>query len=192
MQIGLSGVIQKRMKGITLQPAEGEELVFCWDTHLIKYRNRNVLLIVNANSRYAIIMTGMGAQDWKYYSTYIHKAIYFALQAEGYSQEQINEYFKRAGDYTITKTHGRKAVSGFNHVGMLIEYLETGLEQNVHYQRELSHIANRDICKPIGFNEYGYPEEFFELDLQRLGIVKEKKSAKIIDLKQYRQVIQHQ
>ena len=47
MEIGLSTVIQKRMKDIILQPVQEEELVFCWDTHLIKYKNRNVLLIVN-------------------------------------------------------------------------------------------------------------------------------------------------
>lgn len=187
MEIGLSGVIQKRMKDVILQPGQEEYLFFCWDTHLIKYKNRNVLLIVNANSRYAIIMTGMSVQDWKYYSAYIHKAIYFALLAEGYTQEQINEYFKLAGECKLTKTHGRKAVSGFNHFAMCIEYSGESLEQDVHYQREMSNFVNRDICKPIGYDEYGYPREFLELDMQRLSIMKEKKLAKIIDFKRYRQ-----
>lgn len=47
MQIGLTSAIKKRVKNANLLLAEGDDLAFCWDTHLIKSGNRNVLLVVN-------------------------------------------------------------------------------------------------------------------------------------------------
>jgi len=86
MQIGLSGIVQKRVKKAELAPVEEEDLAFCWDTHLIKYKNRNVLLVVNVSSRYAIAMTDIESRDWNYYVVYIHNVICLAMRAEGYSE----------------------------------------------------------------------------------------------------------
>ena len=37
-----------------------------------------------------------------------------AMQEMGYSLEQIEQYFKMAGEITVTKTHGKKSVGGIN------------------------------------------------------------------------------
>ena len=97
MQIGLSAVVQKRVKDKELQPLENEDLAFCWDTHLIKHRNRNVLLVVNVSSRYTITMTDIEPRNWNYYGVYIGNVIHMAMKSEGYSDNQISKYFQMAG-----------------------------------------------------------------------------------------------
>ena len=53
------------------------------------------------------------------------------------------------------------------------------------YQWELSEYLNRDICKPEGFDAYGYPCELFHLDMERIGILPKRKPAKVIDFQAY-------
>lgn len=66
----------------------------------------------------------------------------------GYSQEQIDEYFKMSGEMIVTKTHGRKSVGGINRMVTCMEYYDKKLGKNTKYQWELSEYLNRDICRP--------------------------------------------
>lgn len=187
MQIGLTEIVKKRVKNSDLSSAEGEDLVFCWDTHLIKVGNRNVLIVVNASSRYGIAMTDIEPSNWNYFSLYIYRVIYLAMAAEGYSEEQINKYFQLAENFILTKTHGKKAVGGINRISMCVDYFGKPLDKDTKYQRELSEYINHDICCPPGFGAYGLPDELFYRDMQRLGIVGKKKPAKVIDFMKYKE-----
>lgn len=159
--------------------------MFCWDTHLTKIKGRNVLFIVNVSNRYTIAMTDIEQGNWKYYTMYISRVIHVVMQEMGYSEDQIRQYFKMSGDTTITKTHGRKSVSGINRIVMDAQYFGKKLEKEAKYQWELSEYLNRDICQPEGFDEYGYPSELFKLDMERLGIATKRKPAKVVDFSQY-------
>ena len=64
-------------------------------------------------------------------------------------------------------------------------YFGKKLEKEAKYQWELSEYLNRDICQTEGFDAYGYPNELFKLDLERLGIATKRKPAKVIDIAQY-------
>lgn len=55
------------------------------------------------------------------------------------------------------------------------------------YQWELSESLNHNWCKAEGFDAYGYPQEFFKLDMERIGIVGKRKKAKVIRMEEYRQ-----
>ena len=46
------------------------ELAFCWDTHLVKLRRRNVLLVANVSNRFMIAMMDIEPRNWKYYTLY--------------------------------------------------------------------------------------------------------------------------
>ena len=104
----------------------------------------------------------------------------------GYSQEQIQQYFKMA-EMIVTKTHGRKSVGGINRMVTCMEYYDKKLEKNTKYQWELSEYLNRDICQPEGFDAYGYPCELFRLDMERIGILPKRKPAKVIDFQTYKE-----
>lgn len=57
MEIGVTKAVQDKIKTKAVEITRDTPLVFCWDTHLVKLKGRNVLLIVNASNRYTIAMT---------------------------------------------------------------------------------------------------------------------------------------
>lgn len=187
MEIGVTKTVQVRIKSISLETARDSSLVFCWDTHLVKLKGRNVLLIVNASNRYAIAMTDIEPRNWNYYTLYIENVIRGIMQSMGYSQEQIQQYFKMSGDIIVTKTHGRKSVGGINRIATCMEYYGKKLEKNTKYQLELSEYLNRDICQPEGLDAYGYPYELFRLDMERIGILPKRNPAKVIEFQAYKE-----
>ena len=65
---------------------------------------------------------------------YIIRVIHGMMQEMGYSEEQIEQYFKMSGDTTITKTHGRKSVGGINRMVMDAQYFGKKLEKEAKYQ----------------------------------------------------------
>lgn len=54
MEIGVTKAVQDKTKIKLVEITKNMPLVFCWDTHLVKLKGRNVLLIVNASNRYTI------------------------------------------------------------------------------------------------------------------------------------------
>lgn len=184
MEIGATKAVQERLKTTKISETNGASLVFCWDTHLTKIQGRNVLFIVNSSSRYTIAMTDIKPRNWNDYTMYISHVIHGAMQKMGYSEEQINKYFELSGDMIVTKTHGKKSVSGITRMVITAQYFYKKLEKEAKCQWELSEHLNEDICRPAGFDTAGYPSEFFKLDMERLGIVSKRKSSKIIDFNQ--------
>ena len=184
MEIGVTEAVQERVKKTKISESKNPSLVFCWDTHLTKTKGRNVLFIVNASNRYTIAMTDIEPRNWNYYTMYISRVIHGVMQEMGYSEEQIEQYFKLSGDVLATKTHGKKSVGGINRMVMDARNFDKKLEKEAKYQWELSEYLNRDVCHPEGFDAYGYPSEFFKLDMERLGIIPKRKPAKVIDFKQ--------
>ena len=185
MEIGVTKVVKERLKTTKISEINDTPLVFCWDTHLVKMKGRNVLFIVNASNRYTIAMTDIEASNWKYYTLYISRVIHGVMHQMGYSESQINQYFQMSGDMSVTKTHGKKSVGGINRMVTDAQYFDKKLEKDTKYQWELSEYLNRDICQPEGFDAYGYPSELFKLDMERIGIVPKRNPAKVIDFSQY-------
>ena len=184
MEIGATIAIQERLT-TKIDEIKGGSHVFCWDTHLTKIKGRNVLFIVNASNRYTIAMTDIEPRNWNYYTMYISRVIHGVMQEMGYSENQIGQYFKMSGDTTVNKTLGKKAVGGINRMVTDAQYFDKKLEKEAKYQWELSEYLNRDICLSEGFDAYGYPNELFKLDMERLGIAAKRKPAKVIHFTRY-------
>ena len=185
MQLGITIPFQNYLKGKnkvwkTFNPVElknltygePEDLFFCWELHNIKYKGKNSLIIVNANNRFAILLYDMKSLDFKELFTRVEEGIHLGLETEGYTKEQINAYFNLAGEAILTKTHGRKPVAGLNKAVEHLIYVPYSVDTSQLYQPLQSRGMNRDICKPIGFEEYGYPVGFLEEDMRRVGIIK--------------------
>ena len=185
MEIGATKSVQERLKITKIDEIKGASLVFCWDTHLVKIKGRNVLFIVNASNRYTIAMTDIEPRNWKYYTLYISRVIHGVMQEMVYSEEQIAQYFEMSGDMSVTKTHGKKSVGGINRMVTDAQYFYQNLEKDTKYQWELSEYLNRDICLPEGFDAYGYTSELFKLDMERIGIVLKRNLVKVFDFSRY-------
>ena len=68
MEIGVTKAVQGKIKIKPVEIIKDTPFVFCWDTHLVKLKGRNVLLIVNASNRYTIAMTDIEPRNWNYYT----------------------------------------------------------------------------------------------------------------------------
>lgn len=171
MQLGITIPLQKHLKMKAPSYGEPIDLFFCWEIHVIKYQGKNTLVAVNANNRFIVLLVGMKAADWKDLTTRVEEAIELGMLSEGYTKEQIDSYFNLAGAPVITKTHGRKPVAGLNKAIEFLYFIADPIDPDNLYQQLHCKIINKDICSPIGFEEYGYPVEFFKKDMERLGIM---------------------
>lgn len=171
MQLGITIPLQKHLKLKSNTYGEPIDLFFCWELHKIRYQGKNSLIIINANNRFGILLWGMKAADWKQLDVRVEEGIRLAMESEGYTAEQIEAYFNLAGKSVLTKTHGRKPVAGLNRAVEYLMYLPDPVNPEEQYQQLHSHVINRDICKPIGFERYGYPVEFLEEDMRRVGVL---------------------
>ena len=173
MQLGITIPLQKYLK--MKAPLYGEpcDLFFCWELHVILLQGKRTLVAVNANNRYAVILSGMKALDWKVMSERFLEGLEKGLLTEGYTQDQVNRYLDLAGSIEITKTHGRKPVAGLNRMDEYLWIIPEPINHDELYQELHSKEVNRELCKAAGFQDYGYPIEFFEKDMRRVGILSE-------------------
>ena len=182
MEIGVTQTIQKHLKNQEInQPYDQTtELAFCWDTHLVKLGRRNVLLIANVSNRFMIAMMDIEPRNWKYYTLYIERVIYDAMEKLGYQENEIKKYFEMAGNIQITKSHGRKTLGGINYITQIMNCYEWDIERYQKYSYELNDCINQNLCTPEGFQEMGMPIEMFHMDMERLGIKKAKRIHNVI------------
>ncbi len=170
MQLGITIPLQKHLK--LKPPPYGEpiDLFFCWDLHIIKFHGKNSLIAVNTNNRFAVLLSGMKAADWKVMQVRLEESITSGLASEGYKDEQIKNYFSLAGLPEITKTHGRKSVAGLNKAVDYLYYIPVEANKNEMYQAFHCHEINRELCHAAGFEDYGYPIKFLDADMKRSGL----------------------
>lgn len=91
--------------------------------------------------------------------------------SEGYTQQQVNAYFKLAGEVSLTKTHGRSPVATLNKMIEYLGFLPMVMNHGELYQVPHCHEINRDLCHAAGFPDYGLPVEFLEADMKRTEIL---------------------
>ena len=129
-------------------------------------------IAVNASNRFAVAMMHLKPSDWKSLDILMEEAITKGMLSEGFSIEEIHQYLDMAGEVEITKTHGRKPVSGLNRA---VEYLYHYTREEVSddcYQEGLCAEVNRELCSAAGFKGYGIPYERMWEDMKRVGIVR--------------------
>ena len=141
---------------------------------------------MNASSNYTIAMTDIEPRNWNYYTLYIGNVIRGIMRSMGYSEEQIQKYFELSGRSVVVKLCESGITASMDDMVSCVAHFDKKMESGVKYQWELSEFLNRNWCKAEGFDAYGYPQEFFKLDMERLGIVGKRKKAKVIQFEKYR------
>ena len=107
MQLGITIPLQKYLKIKTLPYGEQADLFYCWELHVIRLQGKNTLAAVNVSNRFAIVLWGMKAPQWKTLEEVMRNGIRQGFLSEGYTQQQVNAYFEQAVVVRLTKTHGR-------------------------------------------------------------------------------------
>lgn len=171
MQLGITIPLQKHLKIKTLSYGEPDDLFYCWELHIIRLQGKNTLAAVNASNRFAIVLWGMKAPQWKALEGVMRNGIRQGFLSEGYSQQQVSKYFEQAGEIRLTKTHGRSPVATLNKMIEYLQFLPIVMNSEKLHQVPHCHEVNRDLCHAAGFADYGLPVEFLEADMKRTGII---------------------
>lgn len=171
MELGITIPLQKQLK----LPAPGygseEELAFCWDLHGIILQGEKALAAVNASSCYSVVLCGLDRGDWEHYPQLITGAIRTGLLSDGYSEQEVNAYFRKAGAVTVTKTHGRRPVAGLNRIMDFLWAAPVVIDRQEQYQKAHCRFVNTSLMRAAGFEGYGQPMEFLERDMERLKLI---------------------
>ena len=171
MQLGITIPLQKYLKIKTLPYGEQADLFYCWELHVIRLQGKNTLAAVNVSNRFAIVLWGMKAPQWKTLEEVMRNGIRQGFLSEGYTQQQVNAYFEQAVVVRLTKTHGRSPVATLNKMIENLGFLPMVMDSGELYQAPHCHEVNRDLCHAAGFADYGLPVEFLEADMKRTGII---------------------
>lgn len=171
MQLGLTIPLQKFLK--VHRPPYGTscDLFYCWELHRIILQSKETLVAVNANNRFAVILCGMDISAWKDYKALFMDGLRQGMLLEGFTQQEIEAYTKAAGKIEITKTHGRRSVSGLNQMDNYLWSIPVKVRADELFQSVHCYEVNRERCKMAGYEGYNIPVECFERDMQRVGIV---------------------
>lgn len=162
--------LQKFLKQPKPPYGEPEDLFYCWEAHVILFQGRETLIAVNASNRFAVILWGMTPADWEDFPERLKEGIAAGFGSEGYTDEQIQAYFKKAGEIQVTKTHGRRPVAGLNRAVERLFDLTAAADKRRKDQPLHSRFANEELCSAAGFAEKGYPLTFLAADMERVGI----------------------
>lgn len=173
MQLGITRPLQRFLKVQQFPYGIVCDLFYCWELHRIIFQSKETLVAVNANNRFAVILCGMDAFAWKNYMNLFMDGLKRAMLSEGYTQQEIEEYFWKVGDIEITKTHGRRSVSGLNQMDNYLWNIPIRVNDDMLFQPVHCHEVNRERCKIAGYEGYNIPVECFERDMKRVGIIRD-------------------
>lgn len=163
MQYGLTKSTIDRLKLKNVPAGTETDYRFVWEVNYKTICGKKLLIIVHSDTRYCMIFCDIKPKVWKNFEAFLHDAVELALRREGFHDEEIERYFQKAGEESITKTHGRKATGGMIHVTNELTYYDKVLVDGM-FQPLISDVANDDICKIATHPEKKYivPQEFFQ------------------------------
>lgn len=169
MQYGLTSSILTRLK-IKNPPAGTEsDFRFCWEVNYASICGKKLLIVIHADTRYGMVFCDIKPGVWKDFPAFMRGAIREALLREGFDDSEVEKYFAMASEVSCTKTHGRKAMGGMNHIVTNLPYIDKELVPGM-FQPCITNSINRDICTTAVHPEwdYFYPNKAFVQEMSKL------------------------
>lgn len=124
---------------------------FCWDLHCIDLRGRKSLLSVHCHSRYTFVLFDLTAAEWGDLPNTFLDGLCQSLAAISVERANIDRYLLRAGNCTLTKTHGRREVAFLNRAWEDALRLEYAVDSSTKEQPFLDYGINTKPCRCAGF-----------------------------------------
>ena len=75
---------------------------------------RKAVVLVNDHNRYAVVLYGLKAKDFKRFTEIALQGIRETFQGEGISDKVIDQYLLHTGEVSVTKTKDRTSVARMN------------------------------------------------------------------------------
>ncbi|MGN8966886.1 DUF6933 domain-containing protein [Intestinimonas sp. HCP28S3_D6] len=155
MELGLTFPLQRFLKSKTPAYGTQPDRRFCWDLHVIDLRGRRSLLAVHCHSRYTFVRYDVSPLQWADLPGLFREGLLESLTAAGFSQARAKEYLQRAGDFEITRTHGRREVAFLNRTWEDVLALDLCLDPAGQAQPLLDHAVNTRPSRCVGFEGLG-------------------------------------
>lgn len=183
MEFGITIPLQRQLKIPAPFYGSERELCYCWELHGIVLQGGRALTAVNASNCYTVVLCNLSAWEWDNYTEAAAQGIRTGFLAEGYTEQETDAYFRKAGAVTVTKTHGRRPVAALNRIMDFLWAAPVETDREAQYQKAHCRFANSNVLRAAGFGNGGglsaagvrerlTPLEYLELDMRRLGIVK--------------------
>lgn len=177
-------------------PELTEEPLFSWSAHLLTIDRRKMVVAVNNENRYAIVLYGLKAKDFRRLDELISEGIRETWRAEGIKDDVIEKYLSAAGEIRFTKSKDRSAVSRLNKACDYVYFLGEYIDPASLINSKLGQKVSRDLVG-AGKSKYIYPYREMFKELEKLageGIfsieaVQLKISLKLDDHPSWRRVI---
>jgi len=133
--------LQKLLK---ISPDKLEKLnpLFSWHANIILVNRRKVLVLVNDESRYNVVLYGLKANDFKNIETVIYDGIRKSLLSDGVNPKVIEEYFNSTYGIDFSKTQNKTMVARLNKACDDVFWFSERIENKQIVQIGLSYLLN--------------------------------------------------
>ncbi|WP_226036794.1 plasmid pRiA4b ORF-3 family protein [Aquibacillus saliphilus] len=149
----------------TPETIEEETPLTSWHANLLTINRRKTLVLVNDKNRYAIVLHGLKAKDFKNSDKIILLAIRNTFEQEGIRNDVIDQYIDSSNIITYAKTKNRSLVARMNKACDLVYFYHKLLDPDTIYQLALSREISRDLVGD-GKNDYFHPHQMLYKDLE--------------------------
>lgn len=143
------------------------ESLFAWHANIDTINRRKVLVLMNNETRFPIVINRLLKKDLSNFEKLIHDAIRTALQMEGVTETVIDKYLALSKSLSFSKTANRSMISKLNNMVYEVELWSEYIEKDVTIQKYISPIVSRMIQSDAKKEGY-YPNEKMLKSLAKL------------------------
>ncbi|KIL43103.1 plasmid pRiA4b ORF-3 family protein [Jeotgalibacillus campisalis] len=161
---------KKLLTELKIQPGQKaeEDPLFSWHANLLNVNRRKTLVLVNDRNRYAIVLHGLKAKDFKKLDELIPEAIAHAYREEGIKEEVIETYLAHSKEVTFSKTKDRTTVARLNKACEYVSHFLGDFTGDSIHQRALTKKVSR-VLMGHGKRDYIVPNEELYRNLEELA-----------------------
>ncbi len=140
---------QKLQKLLKISPNKLEQLnpLFSWHANIMLINRRKVLVLVNDESRYNVVLYGLKANDFKNMEAVICDGIRKSLLSDGVNPKVIEEYFNYTDGIDFSKTQNKTTVARINKACNDVFWFSERIEDKQIVQIGLSDFLNDRIAE---------------------------------------------
>ena len=149
MELGLTWPLQRLIKTPVCYGSESHR-GFCWDAHCITLHGESTLLLVHCESRFTCCRFAMTAFDWARLEEIAAEEVRCGLLDAGIEAQRVARYLTAAGEWGMTRTHGRREVAFLNLAWNEVLAADLLVDRSQNNQPLLNFKINDTPCRCAG------------------------------------------
>jgi len=149
-----------------LSAVPSAEPLFSWHAHVVTVNRKKIVVLVNDESRYSVILFGLKARDFKNFDHIVLTALRDSLRYEGVLPDIAESYIDHAPEVVYTGTKNHRTVGIMNGKCREVGYYLRELRDEALYQPAISAAQSRGSFQ----NEFGEDERPVDALYVALGI----------------------